>query len=55
METHQASENMKTFFEKLLTLKRYCDDKCTHSRTEQEASIWRDVFERLDSIIREKK
>ena len=52
-ETHQASENMKLFFEKLLALKE--NVKSTKENHETLADIYRGFYDSLDEIIKEKQ
>lgn len=55
IEIHQASENMKLFFDKLLHVKRYCEESSSKSRFRSEKEIWQEIYELLDEIIKEKK
>ena len=48
-ETFQASEKMKKFFEQLLILKEFIKSK------ENESPLIKEIYDRFDKIIKEKK
>lgn len=54
-ETHQASENLKVFFEKLLKLKSFVYEKKNSLRIDDVDYVINEIYERLDAIIKEKK
>lgn len=56
-ETFRASEDMKTFFVKLLQLKSDALDNSTNYEEldEEVCDAWSEVYERLEEIIKEKK
>lgn len=50
-ETHQASENMKLFFKKLLDVKALVKQKAE----EEGSNTLKEIYQKLDAIIKEKK
>ena len=54
-QTHQASPEMKLFFERLLHLKEHCQHKAKENKYCFDGPTWEEVFCRLDEIIKEKK
>lgn len=53
MKEHEASEEMKLFFGKLLALKKFVETSIEHKRFTIECLV--SIYEQLDSCIKEKK
>lgn len=54
-ETHQASDNMKVFFEKLLTLKKRCLANTQIVSNREINAVWGQMYDQLNAIIKEKQ
>ena len=48
-------EESEKIFDKILELKAYCDEQASKSRFKSEHEIWNELYERLNSILKEKQ
>lgn len=53
MNEHETSEEMKLFFGKLLSLKKFVEESIEHKRCTMECLV--SIYEQLDSCIKEEK
>jgi hypothetical protein len=54
-EFYEVPGDLKTFFESLLELRSYAEEKAFGSKRVTDRPIWFEVYERLESILKEKQ